>query len=72
MQRKHVNQTKNLLSVNKQRRTTEFPNNLLEQTEKKGQKKVRAVQWAFELEKQKFEKEVEVAKISLCVKKLKT
>ena len=72
MQRKHVNQTKNLLSVNEQRRTTEFPNNLLEQTEKKGQKKVRAVQWAFELEKQKFEKEVEVAKISLCVKKLKT
>ena len=60
------------LSVNERRRTTEFPNNLLEQTEEKAKRKLERLQWSFELEKQKIEKEVEDAKISLCAKNLKT
>ena len=59
------------LSVNERRRTTEFRNNLLEQTEEKVKRRLERLQWSFELEKQKIEKEVEDAKISLCAKNLK-
>ena len=59
------------LSVNERRRTTEFRNNLLEQTEEKAKRRLERLQWSFELEKQKIEKEVEDAKISLCSKNLK-
>ena len=59
------------LSLNERRRTTEFPNNLLEQTEEKAKRNLERLQWSFELEKQKIEKEVEDAKISLCAKNLK-
>ena len=59
------------LSVNEGRRTTEFRNNLLEQTEEKAKRRLERLQWSFELEKQKIEKEVEDAKISLCAKNLK-
>ena len=58
------------LSVNK-RRTTEFRNKLLEQTEEKAKRRLERLQWSFELEKQKIEKEVEDAKFSLCAKNLK-
>ena len=58
------------LSVDERRRTTEFRNNLLEQTEKKAKRRLECLQWSFELEKQKIEKEVENAKISLCAKNL--
>ena len=59
------------LSVNERRRATEFPNNLLEQREKKTKRKLERLQWSFELEKQKIEKKVEDAKISLCAKNVK-
>ena len=59
------------LSVNERRRTTEFQNSLLEQTEEKAKKRLERLQWSFELEKQKIEKQVEDAKISPCAKNLK-
>ena len=59
------------LSVNEWRRTTKFPNNLFEQTEEKAKRKLERLQWSFELEKQKIEKEVEGAKISLYAENLK-
>ena len=43
----------------------------MEQTEEKAKRKLECLQWSFELEKQKIEKEVEDAKISLCAKNLK-
>ena len=44
----------------------------MKQTEKKAKIRLERLQWSFELEKQKIEKEVEDAKISLCAKNLKT
>ena len=41
-----------------------------EQTEEKAERRLEHLQWSFELEKQKIEKEVEDAKISLCIKNL--
>ena len=52
--------------------TTEFPNNLLEQTEEKTKRRLERLQWSFELEKQKIERQVEDAKIGRCAKNLKT
>ena len=43
---------------------------MLEQTEKKAKRRLECLQWSFKLEKQKIEKEVENAKISLCAKNL--
>ena len=60
------------LSVNGRRRTTDFRNNLLQQIEEKAKRRLERLQWSFELEKQKFEKEVEDANISFCAKNLKT
>ena len=45
---------------------------MLEQTEKEAKIRSERLQWSFELEKQKIEKKVEDAKISLCAKNLKT
>ena len=52
--------------------TTEFPNNLLEQTEEKTKRRLERLQWSFELEKQKIERQVEDARIGRCAKNLKT
>ena len=43
----------------------------MEQTEEKAKRRLERLQWSFELEKQKIEKEVEDAKFSLCAKNLK-
>ena len=44
---------------------------MLEQTEEKAKRRLARLQWSFELEKQKIEKEVEGANFSLCTKNLK-
>ena len=43
----------------------------MQQTEEKAKRRLKRLQWSFELEKQKFEKEAEDAKISFCAKNLK-
>ena len=59
------------LSVNERTRTTQFQNNLLEQTQEKPKRRSERLHWSFKLEKQKIEKEVNNAKFSVCSKNLK-
>ena len=59
------------LSVNQRTRTTQFQNNLLEQTEEKPKRRLEHLHWSFEVKKQKIEKEVNNAKFNLCSKNLK-
>ena len=53
------------LFANERKRTTEFRNNLLEQTEEKAKRRLERLQWSFKLEKQKSRRKLKMLKSAL-------